>query len=75
MFWTEIQTIVNKVVLDFGIDDNCKSEFNNDTDQEEIVEKIWQGRIWRRSTVTIEIIYNYDEIGLALRVTLHGVKN
>ena len=75
MFWSEIKSIVDKVVLDFGIDDNLKAEFNHEKERNEISAKIWEGRIWRRNSVTIEVLYNYDGFGLALRVTLYDLKN
>ncbi len=75
MFWTEIENIVNKVVLDFGIDDNLKLEFNGEKEKMEINDKKWDGRIWKRNQINFEIIYNYDDFGLILRVTLFDVKN
>ena len=75
LFWTEIKSIVDKVVLDFGIDDNLKAEFNHEKERKDISDKVWQGRIWKRNSVTTEVLYDYDGFGLALRVTLSDLKN
>lgn len=75
LFWTEIKSIVNKIVSDLGIDDNLKAEFNPETEQNEISNKVWEGRIWKQYPIITEIIYNYEDFGLALRITLFDLNN
>jgi hypothetical protein len=75
MFWSEIKNIVDKIVLDFGIDDNLRGEFNHETERNEIKDKKWKGRIWNRKSIITVINYDYAEFGLIFKVIFPELKN
>jgi len=72
MFWTEIKSVVDKIVFDFGIDDRLKENFSNQDIEDLKKSNDWKGRIWLRNEFSLEIIYNDEPIGLSLRVTIDG---
>jgi hypothetical protein len=75
MFWSEIKNIVDKIVLDFGTDDNLRGEFNHEIERQEINDKKWKGRIWKRNSIIIIVNYDYEDFGLILKVNFPELKN
>lgn len=71
MFWTEIKIVVNKIVLDFGVDDNLNGDFSEQDKEGLRNGNDWKGRMWRRNEIVTEIIYNDEPFGLTLKVTIN----
>lgn len=46
-FILEFEKIVNKITLEFGIDESGKGLYCPDIENEEIYKKEWKGRLWR----------------------------
>jgi hypothetical protein len=67
-FWSEIKSIVDKIVFEMGIDDNLKAEFDVEQESSEIIEGKWLGRKWDRGFLITEIIY--EEFGPVLRLSV-----
>ncbi|MCW3085114.1 MAG: hypothetical protein JWP12_2480 [Bacteroidetes bacterium] len=66
LFWSEIKSVVDKIVANFGIDYNFRKEFD-DFDKEEIVKNEWKGRLWTVNNIVIVVGYDPDTFGLALK--------
>jgi hypothetical protein len=71
LFWSELKSIVDKVVFDFGVDDKLRGEFNEQDIEELKDNNNWQGRTWKRNEITTDIFYNDEPFGLTLRVRLN----
>jgi hypothetical protein len=70
MFWSEIKSIIDKIVVEFGVDYNLKAEFKIENEKNELLEGKWQGRIWKYDEAIIEIFYNNNSYGLMLKITI-----
>jgi hypothetical protein len=72
MFWTELETVVNKIVKHLGIDDNLKFEFTEEYDKLSLNNNTWKGRSWCIKNSILEIIYSPSPYNLSLRVTIYN---
>ncbi|MCW3085277.1 MAG: hypothetical protein JWP12_2643 [Bacteroidetes bacterium] len=69
MFWVEVETIINKIVNEYRIDNSMKFEFTEDD------KKISYGkgdiiRKWQIKRITIEIVSHPAPFGLCLRLSV-----
>ena len=66
LFWSEIKSVVDKIVANFGIDYNSRKEFD-DYDKEEMDKNEWKGRYWIINNTAIVVGYDSEIFGLALK--------
>jgi len=71
LFWTELETITNKIVAQLGADKNNRKEFS-EIDKAELNEDRWPGRIWSGSSMNIRFSYRED---LSYTITLEVKKS
>jgi len=69
LFWTEIETVVNKIVNEFGIDLNNRFLFD-EIDKTEIKKNNWNGRFWKNSNMIMKIFEQDEPFGLTLQIDL-----
>lgn len=68
-FYEEIKTITNKIVAEFGIDLNLRSDYIREVDTAELKKNKWKGRIWKFGKRTIEL--NMEESSFGLMLSIH----
>jgi hypothetical protein len=69
-FYSEIESIVNKLTSLFGIDINNKISFDDD-DKEKISNDQWLGRVWWVENFLIQLFY--DKLSLGIQLTLEQI--
>ena len=73
-FWIEVETIVNKIVKQFGVDVNMRHEFNFSVDKAEIRDNKWKGRHWAFGKVNSSIEWD-KEFGIMLVLHIENTKS
>ncbi len=69
-FWTEISAVVRKLYLQYGMDNNGKSELNLELEIPEIQNQTWLGRTWLSGKVKKQLLFVEGNIGLAYRISV-----
>jgi len=71
LFWTEVETVINKIVNHFGVDDNLKLEFDN-RDKEDLNNEKWKGRIWKRGNIVSKLAYDDEGFDVKFIVSIYN---
>lgn len=69
-FYSEIESIVNKLSSLLGIDISKKTNFDDD-DKEKISNDQWPGRVWWSDNFLIQL--TYDQLSLGIQLTLEQI--
>lgn len=69
MFWTEIESVVNRIVKEFGIDRNNREIFQ-ESEKKEIRGETWRGRYWDLKYIKVGINYIELPFGLTFKIEI-----
>lgn len=67
LFWTEMETVVNRIVKEFGTDDNNRKTFL-EIEKKEVLDNNWKGRFWSFRNFDIGMNYIEGPFGLAFKI-------
>jgi hypothetical protein len=68
-FFKEIETVTNKIIAQFGVDLNARTEYVKDIETQELLDNIWKGRVWQFERTKIEL--NIKEAPFSLTLSIH----
>ncbi|MBL7691451.1 MAG: hypothetical protein JNM41_07645 [Flavipsychrobacter sp.] len=74
-FWKEIETIVNEIVKEFGVDNNSRSVYIRETENAEISNNQWKGRVWKGDKTEIELQMKESPFNLTLSFAINLYRN
>ncbi len=69
LFWTEIETVVNRIVKEFRTDDNNRETFL-EIEKREVQDNNWKGRFWSFRNFVIGMNYIEVPFGLAFKIEI-----
>lgn len=67
LFWTEMEAVVNRIVKEFGTDDNNRKTFL-EIEKKEVLDNNWKGRFWSFRNFDIGMNYIEGPFGLAFKI-------
>ncbi|WP_421796338.1 hypothetical protein [Haliscomenobacter sp.] len=74
LFWTEMETVVNRIVKEFGTDDNNREIFQ-EIEKKEVLDNNWKGRFWSFRNFDIGMNYIEEPFGLAFKIEIKRTVN
>ncbi|MFH6984344.1 hypothetical protein [Marinoscillum luteum] len=66
MFWIELESLVNKVVAELGVDNQNRDRFCEE-DREELNNQNWKGRTWGNQDKFMSLFYGDEPFGFSLQ--------